>query len=276
MAIEVCRLLETEAQNILEFMASNGLVANPSKTVFMMLNQKRKANESPMTIKVGETLITQEESTKLLGIQIEESQKWNLHLTQLTKTLNSRLFQIRRIKNQIPKGCIMKVVQSLWFSKLRYGLQLSAITRINIDDPMNGKMRELQYAENRLLRFLEGCRLKDRKSTSSLLLKFNLPSVNQLACEIKLLEAWKSQNIANYPISFNNIKKQEQERVLRQNNTKTLEESFRTKVAEISFHTSTARLWNQSNKSIKEAKSLYSAKKLLKLFAKVFLSKSNR
>ncbi len=35
-------------------MASNGLVANPSKTVFMMLNSKQKENELPKKIKVGD------------------------------------------------------------------------------------------------------------------------------------------------------------------------------------------------------------------------------
>ena len=33
--------LEEDAKNILEFMASNGLLANPSKKVFMMLNNKK-------------------------------------------------------------------------------------------------------------------------------------------------------------------------------------------------------------------------------------------
>ena len=32
--------LEEDATNILEFMASNGLVANPNKTEFMLLNNK--------------------------------------------------------------------------------------------------------------------------------------------------------------------------------------------------------------------------------------------
>ena len=34
--------LEEDAGNILQFMASNGLVANPSKTEFMILNAKEQ------------------------------------------------------------------------------------------------------------------------------------------------------------------------------------------------------------------------------------------
>ena len=45
----VIKQLEKDAQSILEFMASDGLVANPSKTVFMM-NSKQKENDLPKKI----------------------------------------------------------------------------------------------------------------------------------------------------------------------------------------------------------------------------------
>ena len=46
---------------------------------------------------------------------------------------------------------------------------------------------------------LDKVSLKDHVTTQSLLLKYNLSYVNQLAGEIKLLEAWKSINIEQYP-----------------------------------------------------------------------------
>jgi len=64
----VLRKLEEDATNILEFMASNGLVANPTKTVFMMLNNKRKENEGTRKITVGEHQIQESKTTKLLGM----------------------------------------------------------------------------------------------------------------------------------------------------------------------------------------------------------------
>ena len=52
------------------------------------------------------------------------------------------------------------------------------------------------------MRVLDRVALKDHVTSSSLLLKYNLPSVNQLVAEIKLIEAWKSQNILNYPFKL--------------------------------------------------------------------------
>ena len=45
-------------------------------------------------------------------------------------------------------------------------------------------------------------KIKDHISTQDLLLKTNLPSVNQLAAIIKLTEAWKCMNNANYHIQL--------------------------------------------------------------------------
>ncbi len=56
-------------------MASNGLVANPSKTVFMMPNSKQKENDSPKKIKVGDHEIMESKSAKLLGVAMDNDQK---------------------------------------------------------------------------------------------------------------------------------------------------------------------------------------------------------
>ena len=37
--------LESDAEKVLSFMASNGLVANPKKTSFVILNQKGRKDE---------------------------------------------------------------------------------------------------------------------------------------------------------------------------------------------------------------------------------------
>ena len=54
---EILQNLEEDAQNILEFMTSNGLRANPNKTVFLMLNGKENPDQEKTTVKVGPNLI---------------------------------------------------------------------------------------------------------------------------------------------------------------------------------------------------------------------------
>ena len=104
------QMLEEESLNVLKFIASNGLVANASKTALIFLNIKAPAgNATPLeleSIMIGEPKVTQTSSAKLLGMTLDENHNWNSHITGqggLISSLNTRLFLIKRLSNFINK-----------------------------------------------------------------------------------------------------------------------------------------------------------------------------
>ena len=270
--------LEEDANIILSYMASNGLAANQNKTVFMLLNMKKLASKNleeeeqrkNMVIKVGNSLVKRSSSTNLLGIMIEESQEWKEHFTTTINALNNRTFAIRRIADQIPYTNIIKVVQSLWMSKLRYGLQLCNSVRLSNEDPKNANMMSLQVAQNKMLRMMNGTSLKDHITTASLLEKFNLPSVNQLAAEIKIIETWKIINVQNYPVELwpNEPNRQITGREVRSTTTREWKEDTTYKIAKCSFVIDAARIWNQLPSEIKLSNTISKAKSMTKTYCK--------
>ena len=155
--------LRHDAKQILNYMAANGLVANAKKTVFMLLNLTKSEMEAEYTkeIKIGDCNVPRSDSTKLLGIEIDDQQNWNMHFHDLTTSLQHRTFTIRRISNQVPQKQLIKVVQSIWMSKLRYGLNLCNRVRISADDPTNKFMKEVQICQNKMLRMLDRVSLKE-------------------------------------------------------------------------------------------------------------------
>ena len=66
----VIRKLEEDAQNVLAFMASNGLVANPKKTSLMFLNVKKSINQNDIKVKVGTEYIIPEGEIKSCALVI--------------------------------------------------------------------------------------------------------------------------------------------------------------------------------------------------------------
>ena len=72
-------------------------------------------------------------------------------------------------------------------------------------DPTPKLLKDLQLSQNKMLRLLNGSRISDQISTSSLLTKFNMLSVNQINAQIKLSEMWKAVNDEDHP--FNITKK---------------------------------------------------------------------
>ena len=96
----------------------------------------------------------------------------------------------------------MKVVDGIFMSRVRYGLQLYGKVRLTVEDPTNAYFEDIQLVQNDLLRLLNGSKVKDMISIKSMLTKFNMQSVNQLNCQIKLLEVWKALNVENYPLKI--------------------------------------------------------------------------
>ena len=193
----------------------------------MLLNLTKHECESHLSknITINNCLVERSTSTKLLGLTIDEKQNWKEQIegsNGLVNALNYRTFTLRRIKNQIPRNELIKVVQSLWMSKMRYGLQFNSRVRTNPSDPVNQNMKAVQVSQNKMLRMIDGVSLKDHVTSQSLLKKYNLSSANQLAGEIKLLEAWKSIHIPEYPFQMmrNDTHMANSDRTLRPNSIK--------------------------------------------------------
>jgi len=112
------------------------------------------------------------------------------------------------------KPCVKKrlqcIVDSLWTSKLRYGLQLCTEARLTEDQPKNQGVTMVQRAQNKMLRVLDGAQIVDQKSTKILLEEQNMLSVNQMAAQIKLTEMWKASNDPQYPIKMKIRENQEE------------------------------------------------------------------
>ena len=241
----------------------------PEKMEFLLINEKKVNNEPELTeIVVGESTIKRTDHTKLLGIQIQESQEWTEHLKCLTSSLNQRLFVIQRVAPQTPKSKLMNIVHSLWVSKLRYGLQLCTKVQINQEERRPALMKSLQLTQNRLLRTLNGTKISDKISTQSMLSTFQLLSVNHLAAEIKLIETWKSINLEYNPIQLEPFKANKNAHQLRPQLNRIFKDDARLAISQSSFHIDAARVWNNAPPEIKNAITLADAKKNIKIYSK--------
>ena len=162
---------------------------------------------------------------------------------------------------------VMKLVDGLFTSKLRYGIQLLGKVRTSSEDPLCAEFKAIQMVQNNLLRTLNGSKVKDKVSIKSMLNKFSMLSVNQLNASIKLLEVWKALKVDNYPLT---IKRQE----VTTNGTTTRGDSVgrpieigKTNLTHKTCVSESIHLWNNAPKSIIESASLYEAKKEIITFS---------
>ena len=168
-----------DANKILEFMASNQLVINPSKTCILL--NTRDSQKSLGKVRIGDEAVKIEDSGRLLGMEFSGNLTWGSHFDGLIKVLNQRISIIRRLREVIMTPQLISVGEALFNSKLRYGMAAYCTIRFTDSNPVNSDMQKLQVSQNSLMRLILGKRKVEHTSVESLLRQTGYLSVNRLA-----------------------------------------------------------------------------------------------
>ena len=103
---DLIKMLEEDSQNVLNFMASNGLVTNASKTALIIMNLKGEDLKKKIEVKIGSETIEPQSNARLLGMQFQNDLNWSEHIHGkggVISSLNQRLFIIKRLHNSLEK-----------------------------------------------------------------------------------------------------------------------------------------------------------------------------
>jgi len=100
---------------------SNLLTLNCNKTHFLEFMTK-KQNEIKIKIVVSNTIITNVNSTKFLGLTIGSTLSWKEHIVDLTSKLNKACYAIRAIKPFMTLNVLRMVYFSSFHSIMSHGI----------------------------------------------------------------------------------------------------------------------------------------------------------
>ena len=161
-----------------------------------------------------------------------------------------RLFAIRRLKNHISKKALFKVVDGIFTSKIRYGIQLFGKMRRCEEDPLNEDFEHIQKIQNKMMRIITGTKLQDRVSTKTLLSLTNCISVNQINAQIKIQEVWKALNIENYPLKIEKHNVNDIMAATRACTSGKLIEMGKSIITQKTYKNDAIKLWNSLHKHV--------------------------
>lgn len=262
---KVLKKLEEEALNILEFMASNSLIANEKKTELLII--RPTARKTPdVQIKVGDAEITESSIIRLLGLLIDSDMKWNSQLEQVTNTITTRIGLLRRLRRKLSPSQMTQVAHGLIVSKVRYALPVFGRVRLSPEDPTPKTNTAIQTQLNHLMRLITGNRISDRVNTKELHRTSGVPSLNQLILETTALEMWKTLHydqpckaLFSRPIS-NRDGLRKDPNPLRVPPTSSSNQEW--------FLSKGAKIWNLLPNDCREEPNFQRAKRLVKVFVK--------
>ena len=151
-----------------------------------------------------------------------------------------------------------------------YDMESNSLVKVRhtSSGPVESLSESLQVTQNRFARFMHGSKLTDRVNNQIIYKDLNLLSVNQLNAQIKLLDVWKSLHDETHRTRW--VKRQDllTRTGLKSSNKPDLVTNGMTRLQMNTFYNDAAFVWNKAPTSIKECKSLITAKKQINLYIK--------
>ena len=116
---DVESVINSELKKLSLWFKVNKLSLNISKTNFVAFTSSKLINSS-ININIDGTLISQVESTKFLGIEIDNSLSWKIHINKVEQKISCAIGVIRKIRYKISQDTALMLYNTMILPHLQY------------------------------------------------------------------------------------------------------------------------------------------------------------
>ena len=98
-----------------KWLTANKLTLNASKTEFMLIGSRQRLStfHNPPSLMINGAPITRVTSTKSLGVHIDQTLSWNVHVENLCKKIASGIGALKRVRSFVPHETLRSIFMSL-------------------------------------------------------------------------------------------------------------------------------------------------------------------
>lgn len=110
-------------KKIAQWFSKNSLYLNSSKTEFLLFHTRQKQTQN-INIQLGEVNLKRSSTVKFLGVTISDTLEWDSHIDKVIKKLNTKIYQIRCMRNLVD----IRTLKNFYFAEMQscllYGIIL--------------------------------------------------------------------------------------------------------------------------------------------------------
>lgn len=167
---EIRQNMITDLKTIYDWLKFNKLSLNISKSSFMYISKQTiKANKDPLTLNGNK--INYSNHIKFLGLLIDESLTWNLHISKIKEKILPYVGILSKLRHYLPLKCLKLIYFSFIYSHLQYLASTWATA-------CNHHLNQLKVLQNKAIKFM--FKLPYLEPTINLYKPRNLLDINNL------------------------------------------------------------------------------------------------
>ena len=122
--VHVIQNISVDLKHLTEWFKSNKLSLNISKTNYMLFTKNNKDYEQNINLRLSNENITRVNSTKFLGMIIDDKLNWQDHISHTKNKMSSGLYALNKSKHVLGKNHLKTLYHSLIHPYLSYGILL--------------------------------------------------------------------------------------------------------------------------------------------------------
>ena len=254
--VELANDINSDLVNVMNWLNVNKLQSHSSKTKLMIIGSKQnlnnKAGDLNSSITMNNNLLSSVVSNKCLGVDIDETLSFRIHIEDICKKICSGVGILRRIKPFVPQGSLVTLYKSLIQPYFDYCAPLWDTCDKALKD-------KLQILQNRAARVITGVTYDDRIRSNDLLQLLGWDTLHVRRAKLKCILLYKVLNEDYSPClseSFVRLTNLNRGYNLRNDETDLALPKPKTNFLKRSFKYSASMLWNNLSLEAKTATSL--------------------
>src|ERR1043165_78987 len=113
-------VLNTELSKLVEWFRANKLSLNAQKTNYIFFGYKKIPRNQNLKLSLDGNSISQVESTKFLGVYLDEKLTWKNHIDHISLKISRGLSIMSRVRNILPLHVILMLYHTMIYPYLTY------------------------------------------------------------------------------------------------------------------------------------------------------------
>jgi hypothetical protein len=253
--IKLIEEMNTELDYLTEWFRANRLSLNSSKTHFIVFGNKHVPGDDDYQITLDGTILKRVQSTKFLGVFIDEKLTWNQHINNICAKASRGVGIISRMRNVFPPATLKLLYDTLIYPYLTYCCVIWGSAYMNV-------LNNIIVIQNKALRLITNS--KYRTSAGPLYVRLNLLRVVDIYKYQVLLFMFKVRNyiVPNSCMNYVEINPSSEHNTRSASYFKLFR--FRTNTRQHSISIAGPRLWNTIPNTLQNSVCLSQFKKSLK------------
>ena len=144
-------VINHDLSNVNTWLAANKLALNSSKTEFMLIGSRQRLGtyDTPPKLIIGGDIIKHVSSVKSLGVYIDETLSWNIHIEKIAKKIVSGIGAIKRCRPFVNRTTLESVFNALVQPYFNYCSEVWG----HCNKSLSNKLQKLQNRAARILTF---------------------------------------------------------------------------------------------------------------------------